>query len=236
MAYATNNLMGTAVPIAARIRATSRYQETKTFATDGAGGTLAVGTPVAYDTAVDKWKVWSGIAAVNEVQTITIDATGGTFTVTYDGVSTAALAWNISAANLKIALAALPGLATADLTVALASLVYTITFAGALAGTDISVLVTGAGSLTGGAGTATVATSTAGVSATGKNVVRGFVFPDAIVLDATNDVLGVVMLRGGIHYDDIVLPAGESANTLKAALREGPRSLGLDINGLSQVR
>lgn len=52
------------------------------------------------------------------VQLVTLvgTPTGGTFTVTYGGNTTSALAYNISAANLQIALRLLPGLAAATAT------------------------------------------------------------------------------------------------------------------------
>jgi len=72
----------------------------------------------------------TGITA--EVQTITIDATAGTFTVTYDGQTTSALAFNVSAAAMKSALEALSNLVPGNVTVTLASAVYTLTFANSL--------------------------------------------------------------------------------------------------------
>jgi hypothetical protein len=65
----------------------------------------------------------------------------------------------------------------------------------------------------------------------GQNI-AGFVFPEAVVIDATGEVQGVVLERGRIHYDDIVLPAGETQNNLDAALKSGPREMGLDIEAL----
>lgn len=41
------------------------------------------------------------LGVVNEVQSIAVDATGGTFTITYSGQTTAALAFDVSAANMK---------------------------------------------------------------------------------------------------------------------------------------
>src|SRR6185295_16405929 len=54
-----------------------------------------------------------------------INATGGTFKITYNGHSTSALAWNISSADLQTALQLLPGLGSA--TVSGGSGSYTIT-------------------------------------------------------------------------------------------------------------
>jgi len=176
-------------------------------------------------------------SSTNEVQTLTITATSGTFTMTYNGVTTTALAFDASAATVQAALRLLPGLAPENVTVSgSAGGPYTITFVGDLYGIDVPLLTTSDVGLAGGTKTAVVATSTAGVDGQGVDAVKGFVWPDPIVLDASNDVIGVVMLEGEVHYDDIVLPTGESATTLKAALRSGPRALGLNIVGLAQVR
>lgn len=53
----------------------------------------------------------------NEVQTLTIDATGGTFTGTYGGQTTAAVAYNATAAVLKAALEALSTIGTGNVDV-----------------------------------------------------------------------------------------------------------------------
>lgn len=100
----------------------------------------------------------------NEQQTITIDATGGTFTVTYDGQTTGAVAYNAAAGTLEDALEALSNLAPGDVEVTKAGSVFTLTFGGTLAKTNVAAVTTNAASLTGGASTATVATSTPGAA------------------------------------------------------------------------
>lgn len=249
MTYATNNLYGSTVTTTAQPRVEPESLQPKTFAAVSGGPTLAVCTPVAYDITVDKWKVWSGVARVVETASIAVDATGGTFTITIEGLATAAVAFNATAAAVKTAiLLNRPGVEPDDFEVtggpgaAGGATPYVITWSGAkYANQDAPIVTTGAGSLTGGAGTAAV-TTVAQVDGNGVDVIRGFVWPDPIVLDATNDVQGVVMLEGTIHYDDIVLPSGESAATLKTYLRSetvsgpGVRQLGLKIEGLSQVR
>jgi len=68
------------------------------------------------------------------------------------------------------------------------------------------------------------------------NIIKGFIYPVDVDTDATKDVLGIVMLRGEIHYDDIIIPSGEAEADLKAALRDGPLARGLIIRGLEEVR
>jgi hypothetical protein len=55
-----------------------------------------------------------------------------------------------------------------------------------------------------------------------------------LVSDA--EVLGNVLLRGIVHFDDISLPDGEDLDDLKAACRKGLREKGIIIQGLDQVR
>jgi len=75
----------------------------------------------------------------------------------------------------------------------------------------------------------------------GSEVISGFVYPDDIVADATDEVLGKVMIEGEVHYDDleamrVATDIDATSAELLAALRIGPRSLGLHVRGLTQVR
>ncbi|HEX8248968.1 MAG TPA: hypothetical protein VF599_12395 [Pyrinomonadaceae bacterium] len=103
----------------------------------------------------------------NKVVTVTINATGGTFTitVTLEGLTftTSALAWNASAATVQSALEACDWLA-GNITVGLATLVYTLTFVNDLAKTNLPVVTTTPGALTGGTSTAAVAVTTPGAN------------------------------------------------------------------------
>lgn len=109
--------------------------------------------------------------AYNKVQTITVDATGGTFTITYSGQTTSALAFNASGATITTALDALSNLAPGDIVVtggpgaSGGGTPYTLTYGGTLAATNTPTVTTNAGSLTGGAGTAAVATTVIGAPA-----------------------------------------------------------------------
>jgi hypothetical protein len=104
----------------------------------------------------------------DEVQALVVNATGGTFTLTYSGQTTSAIAWNASDTTLQTALEALSNIGVGDVTVAKPSAGnWTITFGGTLADTNVAQLTTGAGSLTGGASTAVVSTTTGGGTSTG---------------------------------------------------------------------
>ena len=100
-------------------------------------------------------------APVNEVQTITVDATDGTFTVSYGGQTTSALAYDVSAANMQTALRALSSINGANVSVS-GTAPYTLTFSGTLAGTNVAQVTCDSTSLTGNTHTATPATTTPG--------------------------------------------------------------------------
>lgn len=104
-------------------------------------------------------------AGTNEVQTIEVTGspTGGTYTLTFDGQTTTALAYNANAAAILAALEALSNVDAGDLTVT-GTNPFTVTFIGKLGGANQSQL-TSTPALTGGS-TPTVAhaTSTPGVA------------------------------------------------------------------------
>lgn len=199
------------------------FQKGGTFAEDATAGpnsdgVLPSGTVVA-QLADGTYVQYGGgaQAPVDEVQTITIDATGGTFTVTVLGSTTAAIAYNASAATVKAALvAAIPAATEDDFTVSKASLVYTVTFKGQYAAKNVAAMTTGAGSLTGGAGTAVVATATAGTpgsddgSAAAKGVLRS-------ALDVSaGDIPGTIVFGGTLKLDQLVGWSDDAANDLNA--------------------
>jgi hypothetical protein len=66
--------------------------------------------------------------------------------------------------------------------------------------------------------------------------IKGFVYPNAIQLDASDEVQGQVMLQGRIHFDDIVLPTGETSTDLRQACRTDCLERGLIVTGLDAVR
>lgn len=103
------------------------------------------------------------VSAVNEVQTLTITATGGTFTLTFGGQTTTALAYTASAGTIQTALEVLTNIDTNDIVVAGTGGTRTFTFAQRYAGTNVGMLAVGTGSLTGG--TATMAQTTQGAPA-----------------------------------------------------------------------
>lgn len=95
----------------------------------------------------------------NAIQTVSVTSgSAGTFKLSFNGQTTAAIAYNASAATVKAALEALSTMQnlkfngsyrSADLKVDLTSAVYTIEFHGALAGQKVPLLVVADDSVTG---------------------------------------------------------------------------------------
>lgn len=130
------------------------------------------------------------VNGTDEVQTLTIDATGGTFKLAFNGWTTAAIAWSAVNATLiaaiDAALEALPnigvgGVATAVGTMTAGVGTATITFSGAnVAKTAQPTITVSNNSLTGTA-TLSVAETTPGVTATARNAAVG-----GSLVDTTN--------------------------------------------------
>lgn len=89
-------------------------------------------------------------AGVNELQAIFSSGTGGTFTLTYSGQTTSALAWNISASALQTALEALSNIAPGDVIVSGTAGAWYVEFTGTLGEQNVSQMTIDTTSLTGG--------------------------------------------------------------------------------------
>lgn len=134
------------------------------------------------------------VNGTDEIQTLTIDATGGTFKLKYDGHTTAAIAWSaVNAtliANIDAALEALGNIGASGVTTAVGTMTAgvgtaTITFTGNQGKRDVSLITVANNSLTGTA-TCSVATTTPGVDATARGAPKG-----AQLMDTTNGILYV---------------------------------------------
>lgn len=112
----------------------------------------------------EHWEISLQVVPVNELQTLSITGspTGGSFTLTFSGQTTAAIAYNATAAAVQSALEALSNIAVGDVLCAGGALPgspVTITFKGAYANTDVAA-ITATSSLTGGSTPAVVITET----------------------------------------------------------------------------
>lgn len=137
------------------------------------GGTRGSGRPTV--TYVDSRGrthdaiVTGGTGLVNETQTVTVtSATGGTFTLTFGGQTTAPIAFNATAAAVKAALVALSSIGAGNVDATGGPLntgAVTVEFKGTLGGTNVASLVADGALLTGvGAGVAVGAGVTGSVS------------------------------------------------------------------------
>lgn len=121
----------------------------------------------------------------NEVQSVTISGgpTGGSFTLTFKGNTTAAIAHNATGATVQTALEPLPSIGAGNVTVTgSGGGPHTVTFVGFLSSKDVEQM-TATSNLTGGTSPAvTVATSTQGAEARGVGIVpEGGIKPESSV-------------------------------------------------------
>jgi hypothetical protein len=174
-------------------------------------GYIPSGTAVAKITASG---LYGPYTVSNEVQTLTEGGSGLTnFTVTWNGQTTASLAAAATAAQVQSALEALSNIGAGNVVVSgNAGGPYTVTFQGALAGTDVAAMTT---TPTGGTGTVTVATPTAGGTegTGGLDVAAGLLFSAVKVpnlADTTKDVGAAMLVHGFVKLSR--LPFGLNAN------------------------
>src|ERR1044072_9313374 len=124
---------------------------------------LMSGTVLArYESGAYKGLYGRYAGQASEAQTVALTGTptGGTFTLTLNGETTAAIAYNATAAAVEAALEALPSLAAADVTVTAGpgpGTAWVVAFGGAYAGQNVAQM-TATGSLTGGSSPAVAAT------------------------------------------------------------------------------
>lgn len=144
-------------------------------------GYFPSGLPLGKVTSTGLYGPYGGRAS--EVQTVAITGgpTGGTFTLTFDGATTAAIAYNAAASAVQSALEALPNINPGDVVCAggaLPGTAVTVTFGGQYLGANVPQM-TASGSLTGGTTPAVaVTTTTAGGSSAsdGTETLAGFLF------------------------------------------------------------
>jgi hypothetical protein len=245
MALQPEELFGSAVSQTPNLRAYPDEDGVRpgTLVQLGADAELAHLLPLNHAVATGNWSIWTGAAGTEEISTITANATAATagdFTLTVDGETTAAIAFDATAAEIETALELLSNVTAGDVAAVATTgvdlgdnnAVVTLTWGGDWADTDVpfSADMTG---LTGNAHVLAEATpGTAGLS------VDGFVWapgdPHQGLL--AGESLMQVFRAGLIHAGDIPLPAGESQNALYAELRSSDlRQKGVKIQGLDGV-
>lgn len=172
-------------------------------------GFIKSGTAVGKITATGLYGPYAG--QTNEVQTITEGGSGLTsFTLTYSGQTTGSLDDQATAAEIKAALEALPNIPAGSITVTgNPGGVYTVTFGGLLGGTNVAQMTA---TPTGGTGTVTIATTTAGganpAASDGTETLFGHVMFGVKVntADTTKDVGCAIFWHGGIVNSRLPVP------------------------------
>ena len=131
------------------------------------------------------------IASASDVEVDVGTATGGTFTVTVNGTTTAAIDFDATAGEVDTAL----GLIGFDVSTDLTSTTYTITFSDKV---EVITLPTITASIAGLTGT-TAGVATAGSASNGADRIRGFINPNDAqsgVTSGTSTTSGAVVLTG----------------------------------------
>ena len=186
---------------------------------------LKSGIPLGKNASTGLFEPYAAVS--NEVQTVTITGgpTGGTFTLTWSGQTTAAIAYNATAATVQTALEALSNIAPGDVVVTgNAGGPYTLTWGGTQLGEDVAA-PTATASFTGGTSPGvTIATTTAGGAATasdGTQLFAGFLFTEVSFYPGATKVEAPLMVHGQIDvaklpvaFDPTDVPAGSNTQFL----------------------
>jgi hypothetical protein len=150
----------------------------------------------------------------SEVQTVTITGgpTGGTYTLTFSGQTTAAIPYNATAAQVKTALEALSNVAVGEVAVSGGphpGTAIVVTFGGQYMGDDVPQM-TATASLTGGTSPAVaVATTTAGGGASasdGSEVLAGFLVSEISFNPTSTKAAGALLWHGEVFAGQCPVP------------------------------
>jgi hypothetical protein len=164
-------------------------------------GYIPSGTPLSKITANNLYGPYS---VTDEVQTITEGGSGLTsFTLTYSGQTTASIDDQATAAEVQAALEALSNIAPGDVTVTgNPGGVYTVTFGGTLADTNVAQMTA---TPTGGTGTVTIATTTAGGTegSGGLEKCAGLLFSSVKVPTNGADAGGALLRHGFVRLSKL---------------------------------
>lgn len=162
--------------------------------------------------ALDSGKLYTRYAGTSdEVQSITYGGSGlVSYTLTYSGQTTAPILVAATAADIQAALEALSNIAPGDVTVTgtAGTGPFTVTFGGALADTNVAQMTS---TPTGGSGTVTIATPTAGGTA------------------ATNKCVG--FLRNSVDTGTV----GAPVDVVLAGILKRDKLIGLDAQAISDL-
>jgi hypothetical protein len=143
----------------------------------------------------------------SELQTVTVTGTptGGTYTLTFSGQTTAGIPFNATAAQVKTALEALSNINPGDVVVAGGphpGTAVTVTFSGQYAGDNVAQMTASGAGLTGGTTPAVaVATTTAGgtdLATDGTQIFAGFLVSEISFNPGSTKAAGALLWRGEV--------------------------------------
>lgn len=176
------------------------------------GGTVTVaevasGAQPGGPVDVQEQQLGDGNIPQTEIQVLTLDATGGTYTLTFGGNTTAAINWNDNAATIQARLQALASIGAGGITVA-GTGPFTLTFAGARANQPQALITADATNLiAGGPGSLAVAHTVVGGG--GQN--------DVQTITVTADAGTFTLTFGGNTTS--LLPENSSADAVATELQ-----------------
>lgn len=185
------------------------------------GITITFGAVVTITASVAETVQGSAGPATDEIQTVSLGvdqvATGGTFTLTYSGQTTSAIAYGASAATIQTALEALSNLAPGDVSVAgTLNTDIVITFGGTLAATNVDAMTVSVASTTGVS--ALSATDVAAVTVS----IASTTFSTVETIASDTAFLSAVTLTGGSDAATLTVRAdsvtGSTLLVVKAAI------------------
>ncbi|NUS82797.1 MAG: hypothetical protein HOY75_08585 [Streptomyces sp.] len=171
------------------------------------------GLPLGKVTASGLYAPYSGPRS--EVQSVAITGapTGGTYTITFSGQTTAGIPYNATAAQVKAALEALSNINVGDVAVSGGphpGTAIAVTFGGQYLSDDVAQMTASAAGLTGGTSPAVnVTTSTAGGGASasdGTEVLAGFLATDTMFAPGSTKTSGALLWFGEVYAGRCPVP------------------------------
>jgi hypothetical protein len=158
----------------------------------------------------NQYQRYTSSTAPNNVQTLAIDAAGGTYTLTHSGQTTAAIDWDATAAEVGAALELLSTITDVEVTgTGDADDPYIITFQNP---SEAAAITSTATNLTGGASTATVSRAAAAVAGILCRTER---FPDGTI---KSDLPSAMWCHGQWFRPDRIVDWATLGTDIKAAL------------------
>lgn len=182
-------------------------------------GVIPSGALLGLNATTGRYGPYGGTTDEKQTVTITGTPTGGTFTLTYAGQTTAAIAYNATAATVQTRLEALSTIGAGNVTVTGGpgpGTAWVVTFAGDLADTNVAQM-TSTDSLTGGSSPASaISTTTAGgadIASDGTQVARGHLLSGAYVR-AGKHVPAALYYKGRVYRDLLPSNSGIDDNAV----------------------